>query len=73
MFSESDAESGYTHRLMSGCDRPTARGKYASRLWVCPECGQAWQTTRQQPHTIAPTGLSWWWRRWPLTKEGSVL
>lgn len=52
------------HRV-EDCPRPTARAKYATRLWVCPTCGQAWQTTMQQPPNLAPTGLCWWWRKWP--------
>lgn len=53
------------HRLTTGCDRPGARGRYSTSLWVCPECGQAWRTVRQQPPNIAPTVLSWWWVSYP--------
>ena len=39
------------------------------RLWICPRCGQAWVTTRRQPSNIAPTVISWWWRKWPFEED----
>lgn len=59
------------HRLSKGCDLPSARRRWHTSLWICPECGQGWVTTREQPDNIAPTALSWWWKRWPFTGEGS--
>ena len=53
-----------THTVQT-CQTPVASRRWYHVLWICPSCGQAWHTTRTQPTNIAPTSLSWWWRRWP--------
>lgn len=55
------------------CRKPGPRKKYSTSLWACPDCGQAWQATRQQPHNMAPEGLSWYWARWPREAGGPRL
>lgn len=55
--------------MLQKCPTPAANRRYATQLWVCPDCGQAWQATRTQPASIAPTVLSWWWRRWPWIED----